>query len=79
MSALDSMLKQAAESAWDRVVQRCAWCGRIADSTGRYVTPPPVFDAATVFTDGMCPQCGTRALAAISRRSARRDQLAAAA
>lgn len=70
MDALESMLERAAHGAWDRVVPRCAWCGRIADADGCYVPPPTVFDARTVFTDGMCPTCGTRALAEIGHRRA---------
>lgn len=67
MDALDAMLKTAAEADWTHVVQRCAWCGRIADEHGNYVVARLV-DASTVFTDGMCPPCGHKALATLAGR-----------
>jgi len=74
---LDSELKRAAEQAdWSRVVHRCAWCKRVADAQGEYVLPREL-DADTVVTDGMCPACGTRALALLARRRLDREQLAA--
>ena len=71
MDTLDTLLKSAAEADWTHVVRRCAWCGRIAGRDGRYRVVQ-VIDAATVFTDGMCPPCGTRGLAMVRRRTARR-------
>ena len=67
---LDAMLKSAAEADWTHVVRRCAWCGRIADQHGRY-RHLAVVDQATVFTDGMCPTCGSHGLAAVRRRTLR--------
>jgi formate dehydrogenase maturation protein FdhE len=73
MQALDSLLEvAAAEAEWTRVVQRCAWCGRVADEHGQYVVAVAV-DADTVFTDGMCPACAARALASLAERRARRQ------
>jgi ribosomal protein S27AE len=74
MPALDSMLKIAAEAEWTRVVQRCAWCGRMANEHGQYVAAVAV-TAETVFTDGMCPTCGARALASLADRARRRQTL----
>jgi hypothetical protein len=70
MDTLDALLKTAAEADWAHVVRRCAWCGRIADRHGRYVRVV-VVEPETVFTDGMCPPCGTRALAQLTRRARR--------
>jgi hypothetical protein len=64
---LDTLLKGAAEANWAHVVRRCAWCGKVADRLGRY-RAATVIDASTLFTDGMCPPCGTRGLAQIRRR-----------
>jgi hypothetical protein len=64
---LDALLKSAAEADWTQVVHRCAWCGRIADRHGRYHMAT-VLDASVVCTDGMCPACGARGLAAVRRR-----------
>jgi hypothetical protein len=77
MPALDSLLKVAAEAEWTRVVQRCAWCGRVANERGQYGVAV-VVDADTVFTDGMCPACGARALASLADRRARRPATLAA-
>jgi hypothetical protein len=68
MDSLDAMLKRAAVAdEWMRVVHRCAWCHRIENTKGEY-TIAVALDADTVVTDGMCPPCGRRALAAIAAR-----------
>ena len=64
---LEALLKSAAEARWTDVVRRCAWCGRVADRHGRYQKIALV-DANAVYTDGMCPPCGTRGLAQVRRR-----------
>jgi hypothetical protein len=64
---LDTLLKSAAAADWTHVVHRCAWCGRVADRHGRY-RMVAVVDASAVCTDGMCPTCGARGLAAIRQR-----------
>jgi hypothetical protein len=70
-SAVDSlhvMLKRAASAeAWTHVAHRCAWCQRVVDADGQY-TDVGCLDASTVVTDGMCPACGTRALAELALR-----------
>jgi DNA-directed RNA polymerase subunit RPC12/RpoP len=76
MDDLDTLLKSAAQAEWTRVVRRCAWCGRVAGRDGRYRTVS-VVETDTVFTDGMCPPCGTRSLAQLRRRAPRRLKLAA--
>ncbi|HEY1291609.1 MAG TPA: hypothetical protein VGJ60_00835 [Chloroflexota bacterium] len=74
---LESELKRAAaETDWRRVVHRCAWCMRIADARGRYVSARELADN-TVVTDGMCPSCGRRALARLAERRPARERLAA--
>ena len=78
MFVLDSMLKLAAEGDWQRVVQRCAWCSRVADQHGNYVIAHALSDE-TIYSDGICPACAGNALAELARRSARRAVLAAAA
>jgi hypothetical protein len=70
MDTLDTLLKTAAEADWAHVVRRCAWCGRVADRHGRYVRAV-IVEPETVFTDGMCPPCGSRALASLARRPRR--------
>jgi hypothetical protein len=65
---LESELKRAAaEKDWTRVVHRCAWCRRIADAHGQYVSSRDLAED-TVVTDGMCPRCGKRALARVAKR-----------
>jgi DNA-directed RNA polymerase subunit RPC12/RpoP len=74
---LEPELKRAASEAdWTRVVHRCAWCKRIADGRGEYVSSRELEDD-TVVTDGMCPPCGTRALALVAARRRTREDLAA--
>ena len=74
---LESELKRAAaETDWSRVVHRCAWCKRIADARGRYVSSRDLAQN-TVVTDGMCPRCGKHALARLAERRPVRDRLAA--
>ena len=71
MPALDSLLERAAASAeWTHVVQRCAWCGRVANEHGEYVTAVAM-RPETVFSDGMCPPCAAHALASLAERRAR--------
>jgi hypothetical protein len=67
---LDAMLKSAAAADWTHVVRRCAWCGRVADRHGRY-RRLAIVDQSTVYTDGMCPPCGSERLAAVRRRTLR--------
>jgi hypothetical protein len=77
MDSLDAMLKRAASAdAWTRVVHRCAWCQRVVDGQGNYA-PIVVLDPTTVVTDGMCAECGTRALAELATRQRRYEPLAA--
>jgi hypothetical protein len=77
MDPLDEMLKHAADAdAWTRVVHRCAWCQRIENERGEYTTLVAL-SASTVVTDGMCPPCGTRAMAELAARQVRRAPLAA--
>ena len=76
MNSLDELLKSAAQADWTQVVRRCAWCHRVADKRGRYRTVR-VVEANTVFTDGMCPPCGTRGLAMVRRRKPAHLRLAA--
>ncbi len=64
---LEALLKSAAEAHWTDVVRRCAWCGRVANRQGRYQKIALV-DTNAVYTDGMCPPCGTRGLAQLRRR-----------
>ena len=64
---LEALLRSAAEADWTDVVRRCAWCGRIADRHGRYRKIAMV-DESAVYTDGMCPPCGSRGLAHVRRR-----------
>jgi hypothetical protein len=73
---LDALLKSAADADWTNVVRRCAWCDRVADEHGRYRTVT-VMDPTRVYTDGMCPPCGNRSLAALRKRSMHRLGLAA--
>jgi DNA-directed RNA polymerase subunit RPC12/RpoP len=74
---LESELKRAAaEADWSRVVHRCAWCKRIADAHGHYVLALEP-EESTVITDGMCPPCGTRALAKLTARRLADQPLAA--
>jgi hypothetical protein len=76
MPSLDELLRFAAdEPDWTRVVHRCAWCGRVATGGGRWVMRP--LDLSAVTTDGMCPPCGRRNLAQVSRRQLRRARPAA--
>src|SRR5919199_4406641 len=67
---LDALLTSAAEADWTHVVRRCAWCGRVADKRGRYRNAT-IVDVSTVYTDGMCPPCGARALPMVRQRQAR--------
>jgi len=74
---LDLELKRAADEVdWSRVVHRCAWCKRIADAHGRYVSSRALAED-TVVTDGMCPPCGRGALAQLAKRRPSRERLAA--
>jgi hypothetical protein len=64
------MLKRAAAAdGWTRVIRRCAWCRRCLDTHGAYVDPASL-QPHTVVTDGMCPTCGTQALADLAQRRA---------
>jgi hypothetical protein len=77
MDSLDEMLKHAADAdEWTRVVHRCAWCQRVENARGEY-TNLAALSPTTVVTDGMCPPCGTRAMAELALRSQRRQVLAA--
>jgi hypothetical protein len=69
---LDALLANAAGATnWERmVVRRCAWCQRVADRAGVYRTAI-LTEPATVFTDGMCPECGAAALARVGTRAGR--------
>jgi len=68
MHTLDTMLKRAAKAdQWTNVVHRCAWCQRVVNERGEYAVVAAL-DAGVVVTDGMCPPCGTRALAQIASR-----------
>ena len=72
MASLDARLEDAATAAgWTQVVHRCAWCGGVADAYGEYSATRSVSPSAVV-TDGMCPPCGTRALAHLTARRLRR-------
>jgi hypothetical protein len=74
---LEAELKRAAAAVdWSHVVHRCAWCRRVADPQGHYVTSDNL-DESTVITDGMCPTCGTRALAVLATRRLARERPAA--
>jgi hypothetical protein len=76
MSGLDAFLRVAAsESAWTRVVHRCAWCGRVANGRGQWTRR--AIPAGEVTTDGMCPACGAQALAQVTARRQRGASLAA--
>jgi hypothetical protein len=64
------MLKRAASAdAWTHVIHRCAWCQRVVDTNGEY-TSLASLDPSVVVTDGMCPACGSRALAHLALRRA---------
>jgi hypothetical protein len=77
MDSLDEMLKHAADAdEWTRVVHRCAWCQRVENERGEY-TALVALSATTVVTDGMCPPCGSRAMAELATRHLRRQPLAA--
>ena len=71
MFDLEARLSAAASSPdWERqVVRRCAWCGRVADRRGRYRAVRALRAETVVTTDGMCPPCGTAALARIAQRT----------
>jgi hypothetical protein len=70
VDSLDVMLKRAAAAdAWTHVVHRCAWCQRVVDAHGEYANAA-CLDSSTVVTDGMCPACGTQALAQLALRRA---------
>jgi hypothetical protein len=70
-SSLEAMLKMAAVADnWGKVIRRCAWCKRMFDESGTHHTVV-AFNEATVTTDGMCPECGERALAQIAARRGR--------
>ena len=65
---LETELKRAAaEVDWSRVIHRCAWCRRIADAGGEYVSAQEL-DEDTAVTDGMCPACGTHQMALLASR-----------
>jgi hypothetical protein len=77
VDSLDEMLKRAAGAdEWTRVVHRCAWCQRVENERGEYVTLIAL-SASTVVTDGMCPPCGARAMAQLATRQVRRQPVAA--
>jgi hypothetical protein len=78
-SSLEVLLRRAAHTAdWERqVVHRCAWCQRIMGANGTFERPSEV-TAGFVTTDGMCDECGYRALAHLERRNGRRAILRAA-
>ena len=70
---LELELKRAAhEVEWHRVVHRCAWCNRVANAQGEYVSAQELAPD-TVVTDGMCPPCGRLAMARISARRLARE------
>jgi hypothetical protein len=74
---LESELKRAAaEVDWSHVVHRCAWCKRVADAQGTYVSARDLAPDMVV-TDGMCPACGARAMARIAARRLARERRAA--
>jgi hypothetical protein len=74
---LESELKRAAaEVDWTHIVHRCAWCKRIANAQGTYVSMRELAPD-TVVTDGMCPACGELAMARIAARRVARERRAA--
>jgi hypothetical protein len=78
MLPLDALLKNAAEAPdWTSIVHRCAWCGRVTNDRGEWVRLRVVRAEDCIATDGMCPRCGTRALAQIARRKIAHDDIAA--
>ncbi len=72
--SLESVLEHAARAQdWQReVVHRCAWCQRIATSSGAYGTPTRPVSPTTPVTDGMCGSCATKALTKLRHRQTRR-------
>ncbi|MBV9577853.1 MAG: hypothetical protein JO057_04605 [Chloroflexi bacterium] len=77
---LETELKRAAAQVdWNHIVHRCAWCKRVADAQGEYVSPRKLvaLDDDVVATDGMCPACGARALAVLDARRLARERPAA--
>jgi hypothetical protein len=74
---LELELKRAAAAVdWSDVVHRCAWCKRVANAQGDYVSTLQ-FAPETVVTDGMCPACGRLAMARIAARRLSRERHAA--
>ena len=74
---LESELRRAATQVdWSRVVHRCAWCKRVANGQGEYVSPRELHDDAVV-TDGMCPACAIREMALLHARRQADEHLAA--
>ncbi len=70
MEGLDEMLKRAARAdGWTKVVHRCAWCRRRINAPGSEAELTSL-EPTVVVTDGMCPTCGSKALAAIAHRRA---------
>jgi hypothetical protein len=65
---LDARLSSAAHADWAQVARRCAWCGRVSYAGGRY-RALRIVDPERVYTDGMCPDCGVRALAQVRQRA----------
>ena len=74
---LELELKRAADAVdWSHVVHRCAWCKRVANAQGEYVSSHELAPD-TVVTDGMCPACGRLAMARVTARRLARERVAA--
>ena len=79
-ASLEELLRIAAQTAdWDReVTHRCAWCQRVRREDGTFHRLAPVSSVRPIMTDGMCDECGTRALVHLERRRAARQRRRAA-
>jgi hypothetical protein len=74
---LESELRRAATQVdWSRVVHRCAWCKRVANSQGEFVSTRDL-DPEAVVTDGMCPACARREMALLRARRQAGEHIAA--
>jgi hypothetical protein len=74
---LESELRRAAMQVdWTYVVHRCAWCKRVANGQGEYVSTRDL-DPDVVVTDGMCPACAKREMALLDARRRATRQAAA--
>ena len=58
------------------VVHRCAWCKRVANGQGEFVSAREL-DPDAVVTDGMCPACAKREMALLHARRQAGEHLAA--